>query len=155
MTYFGWMRRILNVKKIRDERLILRNLNNIRIAFIVQTIGIIAILGYDLVTKGMEGMTSNPLWIVFLITAVVLGYLSMNISVEHETGEKSPKRGLWISISVLIAITLGVGILVVLSDGFGLLDGVIFGGIIFVCGIVPIFYIYHLRKKQNEELEDE
>ncbi|GIN86208.1 hypothetical protein J6TS2_25940 [Heyndrickxia sporothermodurans] len=51
------------MKKIKDERLILQNLNNIRIAFIVQTLGIIGILGYDLFTNGIDEMRNNPLWI--------------------------------------------------------------------------------------------
>lgn len=49
------------IRKITDERLKLKNLKNIRILFLIQNIGIIAILGYDLITKGMAGMTSNPL----------------------------------------------------------------------------------------------
>ena len=56
------------MKKIRDERLILRNLKNIRIVFVIQTLGIVGILGYDLVTKGMDAMTSNPLWPLLMIS---------------------------------------------------------------------------------------
>ena len=72
------------MKKIRDERLILRNLKNIRIVFVIQTLGIVGILGYDLVTKGMDAMTSNPLWPLLMISMVIYAYLSMSISVEHE-----------------------------------------------------------------------
>ena len=70
------------MKKITDERLKLKNLENIRVLFLVQTIGIIGILGYDLVTTGMNGMTSNPLWYVLILTGVVSAYLSMSISVD-------------------------------------------------------------------------
>ena len=42
------------MKKITDERLILLNLKNIRIAFIIQTLGVLGILGYDAVKKGLE-----------------------------------------------------------------------------------------------------
>ena len=44
------------MKKITDERLVLRNLQHIRIAFIVQTLGILSILGYELYQGGLEGM---------------------------------------------------------------------------------------------------
>jgi hypothetical protein len=135
------------VKKIKDERLILKNLQNIRVAYIIQTIGILAILGYDLVTKGMDGMTKNPLWLVFMMTAVISAYLSMNISVDHETNEKSPKIRLVISLAVAALISIAVGIGVSLTDGFGPINGIVLGGIIFICSLAPTLYIYYLRIK--------
>lgn len=48
------------MKKITDERLILRNLKNIKITYIVQTIGILSILGYDFF-RGLDRMRENPL----------------------------------------------------------------------------------------------
>lgn len=83
------------IKKINDERLLIRNLKNIRIAYIVQTLGIIAILAYDLITKGVDGMTNNPLWLVFLVTMVVSAYLSMSISVEYENRKKPVKKRIY------------------------------------------------------------
>ncbi len=138
------------MKRIEDERLKLKNLNNIRIAYIVQTLGIIAILGYDLVKKGLDGMTQNPLWFVLMVTSVIFLYLSMSISVDHETGAKSPKRGLGISLVVLTVVSAVIGILVSITHGLAALDGVITGGILFVCGLMPIFYIYYLRKRRPE-----
>ena len=82
------------MKKIKDERLILKNLKNIRIAYIIQTVGILGILGYDLVTKGLDGMRENPLWLVFMITTVISAYLSMSISADHESNENPRKRAL-------------------------------------------------------------
>ena len=142
------------IQKIKDERLKMKNLENIRIAFAVQTLGIIGILGYDLVTKGMDGMTSNPLWFIFIITGVVMVYLQMNISVDHESEKKDAKKGLTISLTVLISISIIVGVLVYLTEGFGIFDGILFGGILFVCGLIPIYYIYHLRKKREEDSKD-
>ena len=138
------------MKKIKDERLVLKNLQNIRVAYIIQTIGILAILGYDLVTKGMDGMTKNPLWLVFMITAVISAYLSMNISVDHETNEKSPKIRLVISLAVAALLSIAVGIAVSLTDGFGSINGIVLGGIIFICSLAPAFYIYYLRMKREE-----
>ena len=139
------------IKKITDERLVLKNLKNIRIAFLVQTTGIIAILGYDLVTKGMDGMTENPLWFVMMITAIVLGYLSMNISIDYESNNKNPLKGLSISLLVFLFISIMIGFFVTITDGFSINDGFIIGGIIFICGLIPSIYIYILRKKQQNE----
>ncbi|WP_186579451.1 hypothetical protein [Aquibacillus kalidii] len=140
------------MKKIKDERLVLQNLKNIRIAFIIQTIGIIGILAYDLITKGFDGMRDNPLWMVFMITGIVTAYLSMNISVDHEEESKSPKRGLVISLSVVGAISIVIGLLVSITDGYNVLDGVLMGGILLACGLVPVIYIYFLRKKRQDDI---
>lgn len=139
------------MKKIKDERLILKNFKNIRIAYIVQTLGIIAILGYDLITKDLDGMTENPLWLVLMITTVTYLYLTMSISVDHENDAKSPKRGLNISVLVLIIICSLIGVFVSISDGSNVLDGIIMGGILFVCGLVAVIYTYFLRKRRSED----
>ena len=129
------------MKKITDERLILLNLKNIRIAFIIQTIGILGILGYDLVTKGLDGMRENPLWLVFMTTAVISAYLSMSISADHEVNKINPKKRLSISLVVLILISTIVGFFVSLTDGFNFIDGAIIGGILFICGLIPTVYL--------------
>jgi cell division protein FtsW (lipid II flippase) len=143
------------MKKITDERLVLQNLKNFRIAYIVQTVGILGILGYDLVTKGLDGMRENPLWLVFIITTVISAYLSMSISADHENNKVNPQKSLSISLVVLVLISTVVGFFVSLTDGFTITNGVIVGGILFICGLIPIVYIYNLRKKrQDENIED-
>lgn len=139
------------MKKITDERLVLQNLKNIRIAYIVQTVGILGILGYDLVTKGLDGMRKNPLWLVFIITTVISAYLSMSISADHENNKVNPQKSLSISLVVLVLISTVVGFFVSLTDGFTITNGVIVGGILFICGLIPIVYIYNLRKKRQDE----
>ncbi|WP_404292329.1 hypothetical protein LG276_16140 [Cytobacillus kochii] len=142
------------MKKITDERLVLQNLKNIRIAFIIQTIGILGILGYDLVTSGLDEMRKNPLWTVFIITAVVSAYLSMSISADHEDNKINPRKSLIISLVILILITTVVGFFVSLTQGFSIMNGVIVGAILFICGLIPIIYIYYLRKnRQDKESE--
>lgn len=138
------------MKKIKDERLILKNLKNVKVAYMIQTFGIIGILGYDLVTKGIEGMTQNPLWIVFMLTTVISVYLSINISVDHETAEGSPKKGFIISLIVITIISIVVGFFVSISEGFGPVNGIIIGGIIFICSLAPILYIYYLRTNRKD-----
>lgn len=108
-------------------------------------------MGYDAVKNGLDGLTKNPLWFVFVITAIISSYLSMSISVDHETAGKSPEKGRIISILVLLFISVFIGLLVTLSDGFHLWNGLLIGGIIFICGLVPIIYIYFLRKRRLED----
>ncbi|WP_400242182.1 hypothetical protein AB3U99_15025 [Niallia sp. JL1B1071] len=143
------------MKKIKDERLIMKNLQNIKIAYIIQTIGILGILGYDLILKGLDGMTDNPLWYVFMITSIISAYLSMIISVDHENSKKDPKKGLYLSITIVTLLSLLIGILVIFSDGDQFLSGALIGGIVFICGIVPVLFIYYLRNRRKNEMEDE
>ena len=73
------------MKKIKDDRLILKNLKNIRGAYIIQTLGIFCILGYDWITRGSEAMFESPLWFVFIVSTTALTFFSMDISVAHES----------------------------------------------------------------------
>jgi len=144
------------MKKIKDERLVIQNLRNIRTVYIFQTIGILGILGYDLVLKGLDGMRENPLWIVFMITTVIFAYLSMSISSDHESNKIIPQKNLRISLIVLVLISAVVGYLVSLTEGSTIINGVIIGVVLFICGLIPIVYIYKLRsKRQDENIEEE
>lgn len=143
------------MKKITDERLVLRNLQNIKIAYIVQTMGVLCILGYDFIQGGMERMRENPLWMVFMLTTVVAGYLSMSIGVEHEKEIKDPKKSFIIGMVVLTVIVAVFAYLTSITPNFGWGDGLLIGAIIFICGFIPIVYAYKLRVKQVQELEDE
>ncbi|AKR12983.1 membrane protein (plasmid) [Bacillus thuringiensis] len=143
------------MKKITDERLILRNLKNVRITYIVQTIGILCILGYDLFQGGLDGMRENPLWMVFILTSVVSAYLSISVSVEHEKEIKNPKKSLIVSMVVLIIIVVTVAYLTSITPTFSWINGLLVGAIIFICGCIPMYYVYRLRIKQEQDLEDE
>jgi amino acid permease len=143
------------MKKIKDERLIMKNLQNIRIAYIIQTIGILGILGYDLVTKGMDGMTDNPVWYVFIVTAIVSAYLSMNVNVDHENRKKDPKKGLYLSILIITVLSFFIGLLFINTDGYKLMNGVLIGGIIFICCLTPVLYTYYLRNKRERDIDEE
>lgn len=142
------------MKKIKDERLVLRNLQHIRIAYFVQTLGILLILGYELIRGGLEGMRDNPIWSVFMVTTVVYAYLSMSTSVEHERENSSPKKSLTIGLVVTTAIAAGVAVLTSLTPGFAWIDGLLFGGILLICGIIPVIYLYRIRVKRAMELEE-
>lgn len=138
------------MKRITDERLVLRNLQHIKITYMVQTIGILCILGYELFKGGLEGMRDNPLWMVFILTSVVYAYLSMSVSVEHEKEIKNPKKSFIISIIVLAVFTVVFAYLVSITPNFGWEEGLILAVVLFICGFVPVYYIYRLRLKQKE-----
>ncbi|QKY68808.1 hypothetical protein [Lentibacillus sp. CBA3610] len=141
------------MRKIKDERLILQNLKNIRVAFLVQSVGIIAILLYDVITKGLSAMTDNPLWSVFMVTVIILTWLNMRISVDvyDDAKKKKPEPYYW---GVLVSMAIGI-VLALLSqsgpDNNSISGALIVGSITFVCFLAPYSYIYYLRKKRAED----
>lgn len=83
-----------------------------------------------------------------MITVVVSLYLSMSISIDYESTNKSPKKGIIISLAVITTISITIGVLVWFTND--LFIGLLMGGIIFICSLMPVLYIYYLRiKKQN------
>ncbi|KAA0753652.1 hypothetical protein DT250_31265 [Bacillus sp. AR2-1] len=142
------------MKKITDERLIVQNLQHIKIAYIVQTIGVLSILGYEVFKGGIEGMTKNPLWMVFMLTSIIYSYLNMSVSVEHERKLKNPVKSLIISLIVVTIIALVFTILTSITPNFNWSNGLLIGGIIFICGVIPVSYVYRLRIKQEKDLEE-
>lgn len=135
------------MKKITDERLIFKNLQNIKIAYTIQTLGILCILGYDFFQGGLEQMRSNPLWFLFILTSVVSAYLSMSVSIEHEKENINPKKSFMISLTVLTAIVVISASLISITPGYGWGEGLLVGGVIFICGLTPLYYVYRLRMK--------
>lgn len=133
------------MQKIKDERLILRNLKNIKIAFIIQTIGILFILFYDFIKNNIE-ISSSPLWLVLIVSMSVLSFLSINISLDYDRSGLSPKKTLTIGIIILSLVCVAVGTFVVITPGYNISNGLLYGGILFVCGIIPLIYVYLLKK---------
>ena len=142
------------MKKIKDERLIMRNLQNIKTVYIVQTIGILVILGHSFLQGGLDEMRANPLWLLFMLTTILSAYLSMRVSVEYEQSVQNPAKSFRISLLVLMTIIIIVSTLTLLTPGFGLPDALLIGSILFICGIIPIYYIYRLRVKEQEDMEE-
>jgi len=133
-----------------DERLVAKNLQKIRVAYAIQVIGIFGIVVYDLLRGGISGMSENPLWIVFLISTTVLLFLSMNISVAHEPESINPKKGLTISLFVVLLVSLTIGFLTARSDGSNTLDGIITAVIFLIVGSIPFIFLYAIRKKSED-----
>lgn len=142
------------MKKIKDERLVLQSLKNIRFVFIVQTLGIITILVYQGFTEGTTKMTDNPLWFVFIITVVILSWLNMRVSVDvydHTHGNKKP----WPYYRIIM-IALIVGTVIGLLARFGpdkseVSQALMIGGIVFVCFLVTFTIGHYLVKKRLED----
>jgi cytochrome bd-type quinol oxidase subunit 2 len=143
------------MKKMTDERLKRRNLEHVRIVYIVQTLGILCILAYDFMQGGMEAMRENPLWLVFIGTSVVFAYLSMSVSVEHERQGRDPKKQFIVSIAVILGGAAVISYLISITPDYGWGDGLLLGVIIAVCGGLPVFYIYRLRLKQADLYDEE
>ncbi|UTH02755.1 hypothetical protein KFV05_01790 [Macrococcoides canis] len=136
------------MQKIKDERLILKNLKNIRIAFAIQTLGIILILFNEFLKKGND-IIANPLWILFVLTMTVLAFLSINISVDYDRSNISSDKSLKIGISITLIISSLVTLFVYMTPGYNFFDGLIYGGILFICGFGALLYVYILKKKNE------
>jgi len=137
------------MKKIVDQRFTFLNLQHIKIAYIIQTLGVLLILGHDFLKGGLEKMKANSLWVLFILSSVVYGYLSLSISVEQEKEIKRPFRSFLLSLFVLLVIGSITAYLTSVTSGFNWSNGVLFGGIIFVCGLIAMNYAYHLRKNNK------
>lgn len=72
--------------KLSDERLVAKNLRNVRIAFVVQTLGIVALLVYDGFTHGYRHVFEQPLYLVLMVSLVV--YLLLTIPIARENEEQ-------------------------------------------------------------------
>ncbi len=139
------------MQKIKDERLILKNLQNIRFAFVVQTVGILFLLGYDLIMKGYEKMIANPLWFVFMTAMIVLILLSINISVEYDRSKRSAKQILKIGLLILLAVSGMIALLISITPGYDILNGLMMGLVLFICGLLVLSYVYLVKKGTEEE----
>lgn len=134
-----------------DERLISKNLQKIRIAYVIQIIGIWCVLIYDFISGGIDKLSENPLWIVFIISTVVLTFLSMSTSVDYEDDRINAKKGLTISSIAVAIISIITGILISLNNDSTIYDGTLAGIVILICGLIPFIFLYGLRDIKNND----
>lgn len=140
------------MKKIKDERLILQNLKNIRTAFIVQTIGIIGILFYQAFVDGIMSFTKNPLWMLLLVVGVVLSYQNLTIANDMEDERTNP--GPYYRVLILSVIIGGImGLLVKFFPGDGNPNALLAGMVVFFCFLIPFSVVHFLLKKRLENDE--
>ena len=143
------------MKVITDERLVIKNLKNIRFAFAFQTLALVGILLYDGITKGVNHITDNPLWLVLILTSVILGYLNLSISVDSYENEKQI-RNMPYYLLVLCCLAVGVmfGLLTKITSNTSLADSVIIGLVIFICFLGTFSFGYFLIKKRSKDEEE-
>ncbi|RDW19942.1 hypothetical protein [Oceanobacillus chungangensis] len=72
-----------------------------------------------------------------------------------ESNKVNSQKSLGISLAVLVFITTVVGFFVSLTDGFTIINGIIMGGILFICGLFRIVYIHNLRTKRKDDNNEE
>lgn len=143
------------MKKMRDERLIFENLKNIRMAFLIQTLGILVILIVDGMQNGYEQAKNNPLWLLFLITGIVLGYSRLRISVESEVTTKPSQQRLSYSRGIIRSVALGfAGFLAIFLTSKNLRDAIILGIVLAFSFLIPAIIIIYFRKKNTEDEHD-
>lgn len=144
------------MKKIQDERLVMQNLKNIRIAFLFQTICIMGILIYEGIIKGLSYVTDNPLWLVLISTSVILGYLNLRISLDMYESTNARKPGPYYKIIIMsVAIGLFFWLIYFLSPEGTLKQAIIFGVVMFVCFLIPFSVGYFMLKKRYQDKEEE
>ncbi|PFM65601.1 branched-chain amino acid ABC transporter substrate-binding protein [Bacillus cereus] len=144
------------LKKIKDERLILQTLKNIRIAFLFQSIGIIGILGYIGFTEGMDQITKSPLWLLFILTSILLSYLQLSISIDVEESEKEIKLTPYYKLvlrSLIVGIIMAI-IYIIFSPERPLFEAILTGSIPFVCFLTSYSVSYLIKKRRLQD-EDE
>ena len=144
------------LKKIKDERLILQTLKNIRIAFLFQSIGIIGILGYIGFTEGMDQITKSPLWLLFILTSIVLSYLQLSVSIDVEEGEKDIKLTPYYKIILrsLIVGTIIAIIYIIFSPERPLFEAILTGGILFICFLGSYSISYFIKKRRLQDHDE-
>ncbi len=144
------------MKIIKDERLIIQNLRNIRIAFVFQTLCILGILIYDGISKGISHVTDNPLWLVFIVTSILLGYLNLRISVDEFETYNGKKQGSYYK-NVIVSLVIGVifSVITILTPKGTIRDAVIIGAVMFLCFLFSLTVVYFLRKKRYDENNDD
>ncbi|PGM93452.1 branched-chain amino acid ABC transporter substrate-binding protein [Bacillus cereus] len=141
------------LKKIKDERLILQTLKNIRIAFLFQYIGIIGILGYIGFTEGMDQITKSPLWLLFILTSMLFSYLQLSVSIDVEESEKEIKLTPYYKLvlrSLIIGIIIAI-IYIIFSPERPLFEAILTGSIFFVCFLASYSISYLIKKRRLQD----
>ncbi|MGX5465688.1 branched-chain amino acid ABC transporter substrate-binding protein [Bacillus toyonensis] len=144
------------MKKIKDERLILKTLKNIRIAFLFQSLGIIGILGYIGFTEGMDQITKSPLWLLFILTSIVLSYLQLSVSIDVEESEKDIKLTPYYKIILrsLIVGTIIAIIYIIFSPERPLFEALLTGSIFFICFLISYSVSYFIKKRRLQDNDE-
>ena len=145
------------MKRMTDERLLIKNLKNVRVAFLVQTFGILALLTYVAITEGISEAIGTPLFGVYMSSMGLYSWLSLGVSwemAEHSEGVKKP--GPYYRV---IMLSTGAGVVSGLLTKFGPdkssnLDAFIVSGVLFSSFLISLSIMHYLQKRRYNEQED-
>lgn len=140
------------MKRIKDERLVKRNLNNIRIAFGVENVVLFILLIIQAIQEQTMDVFSlgNPLALVLWSGAFPILILSSNVSVPMEDKEKMPLAKI-IGISIVTGF-IGWFLFSLGPDGTGIF-GMIGGITLAITILLVLLYQNRFRNESNGEDE--
>ncbi|PGM76364.1 branched-chain amino acid ABC transporter substrate-binding protein [Bacillus cereus] len=144
------------MKQMKDERLILQTLKNIRIVFLFQSLGIIGVLGYIGFTEGIDQITKSPLWLVFILTSMILSYLQLSVSIDVEEGEKEIKLTPYYKLvfrSLIVGIVMAI-IYIIFSPERPLFEAILTGSILFICFLGSYSVSYFIKKRRLQDNDE-
>lgn len=141
------------MKVINDERLKIKNLKHIKVAFILETLGVMVILLWNFINNGARAVFDSPLFFLLILVSTVLCYMSLDISVEYDK-IKSPKKSLIIHTIVSLIVSIGFGFIATLL-GSNYAEGIILGIVFFICFFISSIYLYKLRSSKLKEFDQE
>ncbi|WP_085522657.1 hypothetical protein [Tuberibacillus sp. Marseille-P3662] len=144
------------MKKIKDERLILKNLKNIRIAFVFQSLGLMAIILYNFIFRDINPGES-PVFFLLILTGVLVNFLNLSISIDHEE-PKQKEHSLLASYkrNLLIALVIGVVftfIYLLASPERAAWEAILFGAIFWICFSATFTIGYVMKKRRWDDDE--
>ena len=145
------------MKQIKDERLVIQNLKNIRIVFVVQTLGIVAVLISQAIKEGITKAVTGPLWLVFILSFTVFSALNLKVVFDiFDTASKRKKPRPFYPVP-LIAVLIG-GVFALLAkvgpDKSSTAEALIVGSVFSLCFLVTgaIVYSWEKRRSQTKDL---
>ncbi|WP_442601394.1 branched-chain amino acid ABC transporter substrate-binding protein [Paenibacillus sp. KN14-4R] len=143
------------MKKMKDERLILQTLKNIRIAYIVLMLGVLFILVKQFTVDGIN-VFATPLFFVMVVSNSVLAVMNMGVSIDYaSTGKKSYldsyRNIIWICAAVGVAF---MALYWFLSPERVIWEALLSGVVFFVCFLIPFSIGYRMKKKRSQHIDD-
>lgn len=144
------------MKKIKDERLMLITLKNTRIAYLIQTIGILAILIYNQITSDLNSGFESPIFFVLMVSMTIFLFLQMRVSVDVEASKRKKHEPL--PYYAFFLISLGIGLFIGLVTFFvnqshpatALTTGIVF----FFSFLGSFSFMHYLRKKRSDDNDE-
>lgn len=120
------------MKRIKDERLIIRNLENIRWAFGIENLAALAILASELINRRPWNAIlslKNPAFLLVFIGSMVLVVLSLNVTGPIEGGKRKLSTRFLIMAFLLEWLFWGAFFWMALAFSQVLLSA--------ICGLIP------------------